>query len=718
MNQEYILSSDTIILSTSDMRGNIVDFNEGFVEASGYSASELKGKPHNLLRHPDMPKEAFKDLWQTIQDGRPWFGIVKNKRKNGDYYWVAANASPICQNGKITGFVSVRYPATDEQKQMAHKLYTDIRTANAAMPWTPNPSKLSGVWTLAIPFAFLFTSLLLSMFMSEQRWANLAAILLFLLGTFLLVLQRVRENRVPEPLWQGIERLANGNFRSPIIDYSRWGQGLNMIRTRIAEQSAMNYDDLRAAKVLATALDAASTNVMVADENFVIQRMNKSLTQMFSRNASKLQQVIPGFSVEGIIGSSMDAFHQDPAHQRKVLSQLKDGWQGELNLAGLVLRLTVVPIHQKGRCIGYVVEWLDRTTEALVVSQIANAVEAVKAGEFEHRVTAEADGVLNVIKQDLNDALSVMQLAVDGITKLVVLQSEGDFTQDCKENFTGQLGELKSALNASSAKLREVIEVAKQASTIVSQQAEQVSNSARQLSHRVQEQAAALEETSATMDEMNSAVQSNTDSAKDTATVAHSVQLKAAKGSEVMQKTISAMQAIQQSSYRISEIVSLIDSIAFQTNLLALNAAVEAARAGEQGRGFAVVAGEVRALAQKSAEAAKDIRMLIEDSVARVDEGTRLAEESGAMLADINKSIDTVSEMVSKIAKASSEQSAGIAQVHNAIAQIDGVTQQNAALVEETSQAAERLSEQALILQQDMAFFKTGEVRRLPRLRG
>lgn len=210
------------------------------------------------------------------------------------------------------------------------------------------------------------------------------------------------------------------------------------------------------------------------------------------------------------------------------------------------------------------------------------------------------------------------------------------------------------------------------------------------------------------MDEMNSQVQSNTNHANEATKVAEAVQAKADNGVAVMKQTIEAMGTIQESSDRISDIVTLIDGIAFQTNLLALNAAVEAARAGEHGRGFAVVAGEVRSLAQKSAEAAKDIKTLIDETVERVELGSKLATDSGEMLSAINGSIDEVAQMIAQIAQASSEQATGIHQVHNAITQIDNVTQQNAALVEETSAASESLNEQAEVLTNDMAFFNTG----------
>jgi methyl-accepting chemotaxis protein len=209
------------------------------------------------------------------------------------------------------------------------------------------------------------------------------------------------------------------------------------------------------------------------------------------------------------------------------------------------------------------------------------------------------------------------------------------------------------------------------------------------------------------MHEMAAAVQTNTVNAKQVATLAYDVQRQVGEGVGVMQKTISALQTISASSAKIADIVTIIDGIAFQTNLLALNAAVEAARAGEHGRGFAVVAGEVRALAQKSAEASKDIKHLITDSVHRIEVGTQLADKSGDMLSGITGAIEQVTSMVKDIASASSEQSQGIEQVHRSIADIDKVTQENAALVEETSAAAESLSTEAHHLKENMTFFKT-----------
>jgi len=287
-------------------------------------------------------------------------------------------------------------------------------------------------------------------------------------------------------------------------------------------------------------------------------------------------------------------------------------------------------------------------------------------------------------------------------------QMHGDLTVVSKSKFSGRFETLQAARSASTSKFKEVINHALAASNIVSDASAQVSYGSADLSVRVQEQAAALEETSATMNEMTSAVQANTANARKVAELTNQVQGQATDGVQVMQQTIIAMQSIKESSSKINDIVSIIDSIAFQTNLLALNAAVEAARAGEHGRGFAVVASEVRALAGKSADAAKDIKNLITDSVTRIENGTHLADKSGDMLNGIASSIQDVAAMIAEIASASDEQSMGIGMVHKAMSDIDRMTQENAALVKETTLAAESLSSEACNLRASMAFFNTG----------
>lgn len=351
----------------------------------------------------------------------------------------------------------------------------------------------------------------------------------------------------------------------------------------------------------------------------------------------------------------------------------------------------------------------------VIIKEINDVMGSMTNGEFKHRVKVNAKGELEQLKQRINESMNAIDEAISDITRVVVAQSEGDLTQTIDRQYEGDLMLLKNAVNQSVSKLAVIVSQAVAAADIVNNAAEEVSNGSHDLSTRVQRQAAALEQTSASMDQMNSAVQNNTENAQHASKVVLKVQKESVQATEVMQQTITAMNAIQQSSHKISDIVTLIDSIAFQTNLLALNAAVEAARAGDHGRGFAVVAGEVRNLAQKSADAAKDIKTLINESVQRIDEGTRLATDSGKVINGITQLIEEVTDMITQIAKASSEQAEGVHQVHIAITEIDSTTQQNAALVEETSATAETMSEQATELSHSMAYFKTNHAKQSPK---
>ncbi len=237
----------------------------------------------------------------------------------------------------------------------------------------------------------------------------------------------------------------------------------------------------------------------------------------------------------------------------------------------------------------------------------------------------------------------------------------------------------------------------------------QIASGNADLSQRTEEQASALEETAASMEQLGSTVKANADSAREANQLAISASTVAIQGGEVVGQVVETMKGINDSSKRIADIISVIDGIAFQTNILALNAAVEAARAGEQGRGFAVVASEVRSLAQRSAEAAKEIKVLITASVERVEQGTTLVGQAGTTMVEVVSSIKRVTDIMGEISAASTEQSAGVSQVGEAVSQMDQVTQQNAALVEESAAAAESLKSQAQQLVQAVAVFKINQ---------
>ncbi len=289
--------------------------------------------------------------------------------------------------------------------------------------------------------------------------------------------------------------------------------------------------------------------------------------------------------------------------------------------------------------------------------------------------------------------------------------ASGDLTADIRAESRDEVGDLVLALKTMNDNLlKTVTEVRAGTETIVTA-SQQIASGNLDLSSRTEQQASSLEETASSMEELTSTVRQNADNARQANVLAKNASQIAAHGGDVVSQVVSTMASINASSKKIGDIIAVIDGIAFQTNILALNAAVEAARAGEQGRGFAVVASEVRNLAQRSAAAAKEIRGLISDSVAKVDAGGRLVDEAGVTMQEIVQGIGRVTDIMGDIAMASAEQTTGIEQVNEAITQMDGVTQQNAALVEEAAAAAASLQEQATTLAQLVSVFNVGHGR-------
>ena len=299
------------------------------------------------------------------------------------------------------------------------------------------------------------------------------------------------------------------------------------------------------------------------------------------------------------------------------------------------------------------------------------------------------------ITRPLGDALLVAQQV-----------AAGDLSGHVAVGSKDELGQLLQAMQTMQQSLVTVVSSVRSGSESVSTASAEIAQGNHDLSARTEQQASALEETVASMEELNSAVQQNADSARQANQLAHNATAVAVQGGEVVGQVVETMKGINEASRKISEIISVIDGIAFQTNILALNAAVEAARAGEQGRGFAVVASEVRSLAGRSADAAKEIKNLINASVERVEQGTSLVDKAGATMTEVVSSIRRVTDIMGEISAASNEQSAGVAQIGEAIAQMDRTTQQNAALVEQMAAAASSLKGQASELVETVAVFR------------
>lgn len=313
-------------------------------------------------------------------------------------------------------------------------------------------------------------------------------------------------------------------------------------------------------------------------------------------------------------------------------------------------------------------------------------------------------------------AMSAWRLAL-GITRplgraveVAETVAAGDLTTSVAVDSKDEIGQLLQALKKMNDNLAGIVGEVRTGTETIATASSQIASGNLDLSSRTEEQASSLEETASAMEELTSTVKQNADNAQQANQLAASASGVAVQGGQVVEQVISTMQSISDSSKRIADIIGVIDGIAFQTNILALNAAVEAARAGEQGRGFAVVASEVRNLAQRSANAAKEIKSLITDSVESVEVGSKLVEQAGATMREVVNSVQRVTDIVSEISAASHEQSTGIEQVNQAIGQMDEVTQQNAALVEEAAAASQSLQDQAASLAQAVSVFKVSHV--------
>jgi methyl-accepting chemotaxis protein len=353
------------------------------------------------------------------------------------------------------------------------------------------------------------------------------------------------------------------------------------------------------------------------------------------------------------------------------------------------------------------------------VRESQEVIKASLAGVGDRRIgMAGKTGNLELLARSINQLIDSVSTTVAETTQVVQRAVGGDLTSRMKvDDKSGHFKALALSVNSMIQSMMEVVTSLTRTSREVQVGAEEISRGTLELSKRTEEQAASLEETASSMEEMTATVKNNADNAAQANQLAAAAREQAERGGRVMGSAVTAMSEISVASKKIADIIGVIDEIAFQTNLLALNAAVEAARAGEQGRGFAVVASEVRNLASRSAGAAKEIKALIQDSVGKVTEGTKLVDESGAVLGEIVMRVKKVTDVMAEIANSSREQASGIEQVNKAVNSMDAMTQQNAAMVEQASAAAQVLSEQATNMMELIAQYRQSEPIPSPALR-
>ena len=638
--------------------GTILAANENFLQALGYTLDEVKGQHHSIFLEADYKRSAeYSRFWPDLKNGLYSAGEFKRIAKSGAEIWIQASYNPILDlNGKP--FKVVKY-ATDitQQKLQSNDFKGQIEAIGKSQAVIE--FDINGIIESAND-NFLNA---LGYSMDEIKGQHHS----------LFVELSYKNSPEYKAFWKN---LASGKFETG--EYKRIGKGGREIWIQASYNPIMDLNG-KPIKVVKYATDITAQKMMTANFQGQIEAIGKS-------------QAVIEFNMDGTIIDANDNFLSALGYQ---LSEIK----GQHHSLFVAADERNSPEYK-------------RFWEKLNLGEFETA-EYKRIGKGGKEVWIQAS--YNPIMDMSGKPFKVVKYATDitgrkdavkEISQSLVSLSEGDLSNTIDVPLEGEFEILKDAMNSTIQRFSEMVSQIRTSADFVSTSANEIQTGTADLSQRTESQASSLEETSSSVEELTQTVNQNADNAKAAVALAEETNDKATMGGEVVNQAVIAMREIGGASNKISDIIGVIDEIAFQTNLLALNAAVEAARAGEQGRGFAVVAAEVRNLAQRSAGAAKEIKGLINDSVQKVSEGTRLVDNSGETLQDIVTSMKSVLELISNINVASQEQATGINHVNTAVSQMDTMTQQNAALVEETSAVSASMNTEARKLQELMRFFK------------
>lgn len=658
MNQgrlDAINKSSAVIEFTMD--GIILDANDLFLQTMGYTLDEIRGKHHSMFVDSEYRKSReYKLFWERLAEGQFEAAEFRRFGKNGREVWIQATYSPVLDaSGTPCGVIKYATDITREKLSSAdyRGQVHAIRKSSAVIEFDMDGTILDANENFLTTMGYRLEDV-------KGRHHSM------------FVEPGYRNSPEYRALWDKLNRgeYVAGEFR-------RTGNHGKEVWIQASynpiQDAAGNYF-----KVVKFASDITREKLEYADFSGQIAAIGKS-------------QAVIEFDLNGVILDANQNFLKTMGYKLEAIK-------------GKHHKMFVEPTYAASD--DYAAFWKKLAAGEFI------AAEFKRIGNHSKEVWIQAS--YNPIMDHNGKPFKVVKYAVDiterkrateAINAALLALANGDLGASIDDPFSGEFESLRVAMNNTLTRLRDLVSGIRTTANLVSASASELKMGTISLSQRTEEQAASLEETASSMEEMTSMVSHSARHAENVKGLAQATANKAEAGDSVVENAIVAMTRIETASNRISEIIGVIDEIAFQTNLLALNAAVEAARAGEQGRGFAVVAAEVRELAQRSAAAAKEIKNLINDSVEKVSVGTTYVNQSGDVLRDIVAGIQEVSGLISDIHRSGQEQSAGISQINTAVSDMDGMTQQNAALVEQASASCEAMEQEAKKLQKMITFF-------------